>query len=197
MITALMAAKNAAKTIEASLHGLFVQSRPADEVIVVDDASTDDTPRILLQYKRRLRIITKEKSEGFAAALNTGLAAIDPRSRYIAINDADDISHPHRFKLQARHLDLWSSDGVVGSGYKTFGHCWYRRYHVPTSHEGIMAAIERQDVYMPHSSFMVRAAAMPGYDTRFRKACDCHLLVKLVACGWRLAAHFLALWDCV
>ena len=42
------------------------------EIVVVDDASTDETPRMLREYADRVRVVTREANGGFAAACNDG-----------------------------------------------------------------------------------------------------------------------------
>ena len=62
------------------------------ELILVDDASPDDSYKIIEEMARhddRIRLIRKEKNEGAASARNTGIDA--SRGRYIAFLDADDV----------------------------------------------------------------------------------------------------------
>jgi peptidoglycan-N-acetylglucosamine deacetylase len=52
------------KSIEKSIQSWLEQTRPADEIIVVDDSSTDDTPMILEKYKDKLKIVRTPVNSG-------------------------------------------------------------------------------------------------------------------------------------
>jgi GT2 family glycosyltransferase len=55
---------------------LVLADLPADcEVVVVDDASTDETPELLSSFGERIRVLTMEENVGFARACNEGAAA--------------------------------------------------------------------------------------------------------------------------
>jgi glycosyltransferase involved in cell wall biosynthesis len=77
------------------------------ELIVVEDGSVDETPRVLAEFARcetRIRVFaTSESGRGLVAALNRGLR--EARGRYVARMDADDVAHPERLAAQARTLD--------------------------------------------------------------------------------------------
>ncbi|MGH2925861.1 MAG: glycosyltransferase family 2 protein [Solirubrobacterales bacterium] len=98
-ITVVIPAFNRARLLERALRSVNAQRRPADQVIVVDDASTDNTPQVaealgaeLIRHGRNLG--------GNAAARDTGLRAA--RHKWVALLDDDDEWLPH-------HLEtLWA-----------------------------------------------------------------------------------------
>ncbi len=69
------------------LNALRVQSFHDFEIIVVDDASTDDTPAQLEQDFPDVRLIVNRHNEGFVRACNTGAAAA--RGRYVVLLNND------------------------------------------------------------------------------------------------------------
>lgn len=77
----------------------FAKQRPApDEIIVVDDASTDDSLARLTQFAREypsLRVIPLDQNGGAIGALNHGLRAA--RGMYVIFGAADDLTHPGLF----------------------------------------------------------------------------------------------------
>jgi glycosyltransferase involved in cell wall biosynthesis len=77
----------------------FATQEPApDEIIVIDDGSTDDSLARIAQLAGdypMLRVITLEKNQGVIAALNRGLQAA--RGRYVIFGAADDLTHPGLF----------------------------------------------------------------------------------------------------
>jgi glycosyltransferase involved in cell wall biosynthesis len=83
---------NGAATIAAAIQSALGQSFAGDlEVIVVNDGSTDDTPRILESLVSRIRLVNQQ-NRGLAAARNAGAAIA--RGDYLAFLDADDTWQP-------------------------------------------------------------------------------------------------------
>ena len=100
-VSAVIPAYNAGKYIARAIDSVLAQTRPADEVIVVDDGSTDDTAKIALSYGDRIRFI-HQKNAGASVARNTAIEAA--KSDWIAFLDADDEWLPRKLKLQTEHL---------------------------------------------------------------------------------------------
>lgn len=89
LVTVLIPAYNAAGTIERALESALSQSYEPKEVVVVNDASTDETSKIVMQYASEgVTLINLDENLGVCGAMNAGLekAAGD----YIAFLDADD-----------------------------------------------------------------------------------------------------------
>jgi glycosyltransferase involved in cell wall biosynthesis len=87
-------AHNAARTLAHTLGSLVAQTVQPNEVILVDDGSTDATAAIASDFLRRLpnlRVISV-RHQGVSAARNTAIHA--SRSDYIAPLDSDDVWHP-------------------------------------------------------------------------------------------------------
>jgi glycosyltransferase involved in cell wall biosynthesis len=91
-VTVVIAAYNAEKFIQETLDSVFGQSLENIELIVVDDGSTDATPKILAAISDRRLVVLRQKNAGVSAARNAGLAAA--RAPYIFFLDADDILMP-------------------------------------------------------------------------------------------------------
>jgi len=83
--------------IEESLDSVFEQTRPPDEVIVVDDGSTDRTAEILKRYDDRIKVVRQENA-GPGAARNRGVALAT--GVLIAFQDADDLWLPDKLERQ-------------------------------------------------------------------------------------------------
>lgn len=100
-VTAIMPAFNAERTIAESIRSALNQAGHCElvELIVVDDASTDDTTDIVRSIADpRVRLIVQPANAGPAAARNRGAA--EASGRYLAFLDADDVWLPHKLDRQ-------------------------------------------------------------------------------------------------
>lgn len=78
------------------------------EVIVVDDGSTDDSPKVLSDFGERITVV-RQPNQGQAAAMNAGIARAS--GDIIAFLDADDFMHPHRVE---RVRGAFAEDRSIG-----------------------------------------------------------------------------------
>lgn len=98
---------NRAETIERAIRSVLVQDVESLEVIVVDDASTDDTEHVIKALNdQRVRYIRHATNRGAPAARNTGIAAAS--GNLIAFQDSDDEWMPGKL---AKQLQLFEADG--------------------------------------------------------------------------------------
>ena len=88
---------NRAKHIVRSLRSVLAAIAPGDEVIVVDDGSTDNTREALEPYRDRIRYVMGPH-RGAGAARNCGIA--EARHPLVAFNDSDDEWFPDKLALQ-------------------------------------------------------------------------------------------------
>jgi glycosyltransferase involved in cell wall biosynthesis len=92
---------NRAAVIARAVESVLAQSRPADEIIVVDDGSVDETASFLNQYLPQIKIIRQENG-GVSAARNTGIRAAT--GEWIALLDSDDEWLPQKLELAMRYI---------------------------------------------------------------------------------------------
>jgi glycosyltransferase involved in cell wall biosynthesis len=111
-----MPAYNAARWIDETLHTVLGQTRPPDEIIVVDDGSTDDTAA-----RARVHGVTVvgQRNGGPAAAYNRAFDLAT--SEYVAMCPADDLWHPRKLEWQAEILAEDPAVDVVCGGARYFG----------------------------------------------------------------------------
>ena len=106
-ITVVIPVKNGENFIEASIENILINTTKNDEVIYIDDNSSDASLQTLLAYKKkvnRLKIF-RNHSFGLVDALNYGISKAS--NTWIARFDVDDICTPNRIKEQR---ELISSD---------------------------------------------------------------------------------------
>jgi glycosyltransferase involved in cell wall biosynthesis len=119
-ISVLLPVRNAVATVGKALATVFDQTLPPDEVVVVDDGSTDGTSEVLaawIQRERRLRVVAGE-GKGISRALNRGLAQC--QGDWVARMDADDECLASRFEEQWAHLRNDPSLSAVGTQVEIF-----------------------------------------------------------------------------
>lgn len=101
LVSVIMPAFNAEKTIEMSLRSVMNQSYRELEIIVVDDGSTDRTAEIVSRLAKeddRIRLISSPQNAGCYPARNLGLR--NCTGKFITFHDADDISLKDRLQRQ-------------------------------------------------------------------------------------------------
>lgn len=99
LVSALIPTRDRAGLVLRAVASALGQTHGNMEVVVVDDASTDDTLTVLAAVDDpRLRVIRRETPGGVSAARNTGLAAV--RGAYVALLDSDDVWLPRKIATQ-------------------------------------------------------------------------------------------------
>lgn len=101
---------NRAAAVRAAIDSALSQEPAPDEVIVIDDGSTDSTPETLASYGDRIVAIRRENG-GAGAARNTGIARAT--GDWLAFLDSDDLWLPGRLAALHRDLDQAGAD-IVG-----------------------------------------------------------------------------------
>jgi glycosyltransferase involved in cell wall biosynthesis len=110
-------AYNAAATIAEALESVFAQTAAPDEVIVVDDGSTDSTVDIVRACGDRVRLIRQENA-GPGSATTRGISEV--RSPIIATLDADDLWLPEKCERQLAALVENPGISTVFARYRPF-----------------------------------------------------------------------------
>ncbi len=93
MISIVCASYNHGEQVAAFLDSLVTQTDGRFEVIVIDDASTDNNLAIIRSYDdSRIRVVARHVNRGFCAALNEGILLA--KTDIIAFLASDDLAHP-------------------------------------------------------------------------------------------------------
>lgn len=115
-----MPAYNAEKYIDEAITSILNQTFTNFEFIIRDDCSTDDTWKIIKKYgKLDKRIIVRKNLKNLDIGANRNELIKESRGKYIAWQDADDVSLPDRLKQQYSFLEKHKKVGIVG-GYLQF-----------------------------------------------------------------------------
>lgn len=121
-ISVVLAAYNGAGYIEKQLRSLAEQTRPADEVLIRDDASQDETVRVASRFieENRLRgwrVIAEEKNAGYFE--NFHQAMLEASGDVIFLCDQDDIWDTRKIERCMQVLDTHPQLTLVCTGYDT------------------------------------------------------------------------------
>ena len=113
-ISVIIPVYNAASFLSRALDRVLRQSCPAHEVIVINDGSTDDTQKVLDDYKGR--ILTKTiPNSGCGGARNVG--ARMATGDVLAFVDADDLWFRKKLRVVSEYLERFPEIGFFGSNY--------------------------------------------------------------------------------
>lgn len=116
LVSTIIATHNRSKLLPLAVNSILSQTFQDFEIIIVDDASTDDTPRVIEELKHeddRIRSYCLKENCGPGFARNLGIS--HAVGKYIAIMDDDDISDPRRFEKQITFFEMHPEVMVVGT----------------------------------------------------------------------------------
>jgi glycosyltransferase involved in cell wall biosynthesis len=116
-VSVIVPTHNRAHTIRRCLDSALGQTISPYEVIVVDDASTDDTTSVVKSISdERLRLITMPSNKGAQAARNVGIK--NAKGDYIAFLDSDDEWVPEKLEWQIKEIVRREKPCVIhGAGW--------------------------------------------------------------------------------
>jgi len=108
---------NRAHMVGHAIQSVLDQTYQDFEIVVVDDASKDNTEEVVKSFNdKRVRYIKHERNEGVAAARNTGIKAT--KSKYVAFQDSDDEWLPE--KLEKQMVGFRTASSNIGVVYTAF-----------------------------------------------------------------------------
>ncbi len=181
-ISVLMSVYNGERFIKEALDSIINQTFTDFEIILIDDASTDNTPQILGGYTQENLIkITNSKNLGLTRSLNKALTVA--QGKFIARQDADDISHPERFRRQSDFLLASPEIGLLGTSYYVIDQHGQILdiSRPPTADDQLRKSLERGNIFC-HGSVMMRRDILEkvgGYNEYFRVTQDYDLWLRL------------------
>jgi glycosyltransferase involved in cell wall biosynthesis len=155
------------------LASLEVQTYSPFEVVVVDDASTDQTQERLKSVHARypLRMIRLETNGGAPMARNRGAA--EAKGSYLIFLDADIELRPHALEVMASALERTGADFV----YPSFRFGWKLFKGFPFDAERL-----KRMPYI-HTSALMKREVFPGFDETLKKFQDWDLWLTIVEKG--------------
>ena len=148
--TVIIPVFNGEKHIAAALESVRAQTRPVQEVIVIDDGSTDATAAIVESFPEVT--LLRQANQGPSAARNRGIMRAS--GDYLAMLDADDLWPANRQEIVAGMLDADPSLGLVmGTQRLLVEPGATLPYWVP---EGDLTDIDPEELPRPTGAFVAR-----------------------------------------
>ena len=186
LVSVLMSVYNGAPTLEKAAASVLAQTYRNLELILCDDASTDDTWRIMQRIAAqdaRVTVFQNKTNRGLGASLNGCLSRAG--GEYIARQDADDVSDPDRIE---RTMDFLLSSGApyAACGVRVFddGGVWSTRQYPQKITKHIIA--QKNPFF--HPTMVFRRAVLEGVGgysetLETRRTEDYDLVMRLAAEG--------------
>lgn len=103
-LAVVIPAYNSALTIEGTIRSVLAQTTPAQEIVVVDDGSSDDTRGVVEKFEEQVRYV---RTDNFGPGHARHRGVLETSSSWIAFLDSDDQWHPSFItsQLEARTAD--------------------------------------------------------------------------------------------
>jgi glycosyltransferase involved in cell wall biosynthesis len=178
-VTVLMSVYNGLPYLPEALDSILEQTFSDFEFLIIDDASTDGSGRVLAEYAERdsrIKILTNERNQGLGYSLAQGVELA--QTIWIARMDADDIAVPNRLELQMSYVKDNPEVDILG-GYalniNDDGQIIGER-RVPICHEDIYRLLWTNPFI--HATVMFRRQAIlrvGSYSEKIRKRQDYEL----------------------
>jgi glycosyltransferase involved in cell wall biosynthesis len=162
-----------AHTIERCVDSVLNQSRKADEIIIVDDGSTDGSAEILKKFDSSIKVVG-QSNQGAPKARNNGFKLSS--GSMVLFCDADVIMQEGMLKSLELALE---SDSDAGYSYSGFLWGWKKFRSYPFSKERL------KKMNFVHTSALIRRDAFPGFDEVLKRFQDWDLWLTILEGGKR------------
>jgi len=196
-VTVLMSTYNGEKYLRESIESVLNQTFSDFEFLIIDDGSTDKSRNIILDYDdSRIKYLENKVNLGLTKSLNKGLKLT--KGKYIARQDADDVSLPRRLHKQILFMENHSKVGICGSWIKTFSNEDQSIGKTPLDHNKIICQLIFETAIY-HPTVIMRKNAIINnklfYDETFTYSQD-YLLWVLCSQHFHLANIGQVLVNC-
>ena len=184
LVSIIMSVYNGGEYVGEAIESILNQTFENFEFIIINDGSTDNSLDILEKYRqkdKRIKIITQD-NKGLTKSLNIGIKS--STGKYIARQDADDLSFPERIENQVNTFENDSSLVLLGTrakiNFKGF------IYESPSFTDAeINNKLKRNNVFV-HSSVMYRSCSFINigmYNELFKFSQDYEAWIRLSEAG--------------
>ncbi|MBN8650208.1 MAG: glycosyltransferase family 2 protein [Cytophagales bacterium] len=186
LISVILPCYNTEDLIGYAIESILKQSTKNIELIVVDDASSDNSLKIIRSFQDdRIKVLQLNVNSGYPTAMNAGIAVA--QGKYIARMDADDVCLPTRLEEQLKALELHPKAAFCGlNRYRiTPGNKLYCDRNLPNEKYKLETwenLINNQRLFTDPSVMVEKekVLAVGGYRTFQRSGMDVDLWLRLM-----------------
>jgi glycosyltransferase involved in cell wall biosynthesis len=125
---------NRATIVSDTIENMLLQSLPPDEIIVVDDCSTDDSVSVLKSFGNKITLIQQPENRGQGAARNAALRIVT--GDFVQFMDSDDLASLNKLQHQSAILEETDADIVYSP--------WVRGYFMKKVFEPEDVVLQQQ-----------------------------------------------------
>jgi glycosyltransferase involved in cell wall biosynthesis len=181
-ISVVMSVYNGALFLGEAIKSILNQTCQDFEFIIINDASTDDTSKVLAEFTdSRIIVLKNDENIGMTKSLNIGIR--HAKGQFVARMDADDISLPQRFEKQLLFLENNPEYALVGSSYFKIDEAGNKVSIIKVLADDLAIRRElKKQNWFGHGTVMIRRqvlAEMGGYDERFKYSQDYDLWIRV------------------
>jgi glycosyltransferase involved in cell wall biosynthesis len=183
-VSVVLSVYNGADFVADAIRSILDQTFRDLELVVIDDGSTDDTPRVLASFDDPRLVVTARENRGLTPSLNEGIERA--RATYVARQDADDVSLPTRIERQVAFLDGHPRVVLVGTNYVVFDERGELARSDLFTHPDDLKVAQGLSNQFGHGSVMMRRDAVlaaGGYDSTVGHVEDYDLFARLAHDG--------------
>jgi glycosyltransferase involved in cell wall biosynthesis len=199
LVSVVFPVYNGVRWLRIAVDGILNQTLKDFELIIIDDGSTDGSFEVLKRYRdSRIRLYHQE-NQGMTKTFNKGLGLA--KGKYIARQDADDISEPRRFEKQVNFLEAHPEVALVGTWARIIDEASCLTGEVielPTEPEEIRKRLYLNNC-IAHPTVMYRSSIIKdlgGYNENYYIAQDYDLWLRIIDQGYDIVnlPEFLCLY---
>ncbi|WP_435346664.1 glycosyltransferase family 2 protein [Haloarchaeobius sp. HRN-SO-5] len=200
-VSVIIPTYNRADAVQRTIDSVLDQTFEDFEVLVVDDASSDDTPAVVESYDDpRVELVQHQVNRGGSAARNTGIE--EATGEYIAFLDSDDEWRPRKLERQHRLLERRGEDWVAAycgvemvpesrpGPLRRVATRYFSRFQDTEGAEGgdeLIRDVLSDDLHTSAGSTLVVRAdvvrAIDGFDESFDRFQDSEFLIRVLRQG--------------
>ncbi len=190
LVSVIMTTYNRESLVLDAVRSILDQTYTHWELIVVDDASTDDSWTLLQEsvHDPRVRLYRLSQNVGMYAGSNYALRHL-VRGEYVTWQDSDDRSHPERLERQVRHIEQYNLEAVsIAHSNPNNGQVSYSDFPVAQGAVRVTLPIRRWSRHPEATHFSMtrglfrtrRVIEMGGFNGHYRISMDSDLVDRFL-----------------
>ncbi len=118
LVSVVIPTRNRATLLRQTIKSVLAQTWPNTEIVVVDEASEDNTQAVFDEFGGSIKVVQHETPKGPSVARNVGVG--NSSGEYVLFLDDDDLLHPRHVEELIQFSEELPSDHIAASGWRRF-----------------------------------------------------------------------------